>query len=251
MLIYNLQKHKQKSLVQDQSNILFIVFENQWDQNDLAKEMMRHRLTYTQIKNPGSIIISVNIMSRVSAGNDMTITSDKPTLIAMNLEKGTFREHRGNLSSIEMDKFVRQVESGQLNVVRKPESHLIEYKWYTEMRTGDNVFNKISIIHKYTNWTSFDWGFYFLQSETAKIKEFFISDYKSDSIFLNDKKYNITLFDTETKMYEFSNQTGGMTIGESRDYLVIGFWRKDRSGNVQNYFQHVSELARYFEIHGF
>ena len=90
-----------------QSRALFIVFEKQEQKNLLLKENIRHRLAYAQAKHPRSMIIRANVMSAVPVSHGMTVTSDKSTFMAIDLDKKTFREHKGKLSQIELDKFVR------------------------------------------------------------------------------------------------------------------------------------------------
>lgn len=80
---------------------------------------MRHRLAYAQAKNPKAAILNVNVMTKVPVGHSLTVTSDKPAFLAVDMKNMTFREHKGKLSQIELDKFVRQVQNGKLNVVRK------------------------------------------------------------------------------------------------------------------------------------
>ena len=98
-----------------------MVFENTKEKNALKKETMRHRLAYAQAKNPKASIINVNVMTKVPVSHSLTVTSDKPAFLVVNIDKKTYREHKGALSQIELDKFVRQVGNGKLNVVRKLE----------------------------------------------------------------------------------------------------------------------------------
>lgn len=98
---------------------LFIVFENRENKNALALETQRHRLALTQAKNPKAAIIRSLVMQKVSVGHQLSVTSDKPAYLAVDLAKGTFREHKGKLGIKDLDKFVKQVENGTLNVVRK------------------------------------------------------------------------------------------------------------------------------------
>lgn len=98
---------------------LFIVFENSIQKNALALETQRHRLRYAQAKNPKAAIIRSLVMGKVSVGHALNVTSDRPAYLAVDLVKGTFREHKGKLGLKDLDKFVKLVENGTLNVVRK------------------------------------------------------------------------------------------------------------------------------------
>ena len=98
---------------------LFIVFENRKNRNALTQETMRHRFAFAQAKNPNARMLRVAMNTKIPVGHGLTVTSDKPAFLAVDIKKGTFREHKGKLSNLELDKFVRQVENGKLNVVRK------------------------------------------------------------------------------------------------------------------------------------
>ena len=98
-----------------------MVFEDSTQKNALALETQRHRLATAQAKNPKARIINSQLMGKVPVGHSLSVTSDKPAFLAVDLAKGTFREHKGKLGIKDLDKFVKLVENGTLNVVRKLE----------------------------------------------------------------------------------------------------------------------------------
>ena len=102
---------------------------------------MRHRLAYAQAKNPKANIVIADIMTKVSVGHNLKVTSDRPTFMTIDTVKGTFHEQKGKLTNTELDKFIRQVESGHLNIVRK--LGLIGGLW--------NTFTDMIIIHNEAN----------------------------------------------------------------------------------------------------
>ena len=108
--------------------LLFVVFEDQKNKNALTQETMRHRLAYVQAKNSKLQIVRRDLNSVVRVGRELYLTSDQPKFVVVDFQKGTFREHKGKMSQIDLDKFVRQVQSHKLNIVRKLSSQLKETK---------------------------------------------------------------------------------------------------------------------------
>ena len=107
---------------------MFVVFEDQKNKNALTQETMRHRLAYAHAKNSKLQIIRRDLNSTVQVGRELYLTSDQPKFVVVDLQKGTFREHKGKMSQIDLDKFVKNVESRKLNIVRKLSSQLKETK---------------------------------------------------------------------------------------------------------------------------
>ena len=63
--------------------------------------------------------MSVEVGTSVRTQHGLKVSSDVPAFMAVDSQQNTFRLHKGKLTRTELDKFVRQVESGTLNVVRK------------------------------------------------------------------------------------------------------------------------------------
>ena len=217
------------------------MFEEAQKKNLLAKETLRHRLAYAQAKNPKAMIVSADVMSHVTVGHNLKVTSDKPTFMAINLQNGTYREHKGKLTNIELDKFVRQVESGHLNIVHKLQAHL--QSWYGYARSivvsGNNYFG--AIIGNSGN----PWGFYggrFSNSDGKKIAQFVLSNVNPGSLTINGVRYSVQAYDQNDE-YILTHGNTGVSIFKTNKTILLGFYNASQSQGTSYY--DVSEVADY------
>lgn len=220
-----------KSKDSDDSRILFVVFEDAAQKkNLLSRETLRHRLAYAQAKNPKAMIVSADIMSRVQVGHNLSVTSDKPTFMAINLKNGTFREHKGKLTNVELDKFVRQVESGHLNIVRKLQSHFQSWKPYADDITSTGEISIGAIIGKdETIWAIS--GGTLSSNDTQSIVKFVNNGDTSQSITVKGVTYET---EKAYSSYETLLKKGNlrMVISTSTMAMVVGFF--DTSQDLTN-----------------
>ena len=222
----------------DGSRILFVVFEQQQKKkNLLVKETSRHRLAYAQAKNPKANIIRADVMAKVAVGHNMSVTSDKPTFMAIDTAKGTFREHKGKLTNTELNKFVRQVQSGHLNVVRKLDAAL--FKEYASFITKDGSNTIGAIIGFGGKLLGVSGGEFSLEDLKA------IAKFMSPFVHQRTLKIQGTTFIQirfESGVYSLVDDNGGVSIRKTKNGIVVGYYNFE-SSNLKNSFKSVLYTA--------
>ena len=189
---------------------------------------MRHRLAFAQAKNPKANIVSADVMSKVSVGHNLSVTSDKPTFMAIDTTKGTFREHKGKLTNTELDKFVRQVESGHLNMVRK--LHFNKFDRFAHMVTS-NGYNQIGTVFS-LDGEPLGFSRKRLSREDGKaIAKLILSNVIYGSITINGVEYSAE-FRYNDGAYFLQNETSGGTIVKTRKHILVGL--SDESSNLED-----------------
>ena len=218
----------------DGSRILFVVFEDdKQKKNLLAQETSRHRLAYAQAKNPRSMIVSADVMAQVSVGHSLKVTSDRPTYMAIDTMKGTFREHKGKLSNVELDKFVREVESGHLNIVRKLQSHAQTTQSYTDRLFSTGYVTSAVIVGS----TGYIWditGDKYSDEDGQVIKSVFNSTVTPSSITLGRKKYDL-FKEEKNEMAHYKNNGDGVITYKTYETFVVGFYDKTKNVDYCDY----------------
>ena len=210
-----------KSKDSDDSRILFVVFEDEAQKkNLLSRETFRHRLAYAQAKNPKANIVSAEIMSRVQVGHNLSVTSDKPTFMAINLQKGTFREHKGKLTNVELDKFVRQVESGHLNIVRKLQSHFQSWNGYTDKIVRNPEVSAAAIIGNDGSIWGVSGG-EFSRADTHSVADLIFSRVEPSSVTFRGMIYNVKTHQSKVKaiLTKFGTE---VVIYKTEKAIVVG-----------------------------